>query len=67
MCIRDRLYLEYCRPHKVLQKKKKEADQANKLSEVGWAFTCLKARALVHKAEHRPILYSYGSDGTPML
>ena len=59
------LYLDYARPHKVLSKE--EAAVAAKLCEVGKAFLWQRAKDMVKESGDRAILFSYGSDGTPVL
>jgi hypothetical protein len=56
------LCLAHCKVHKVLDKA--EADESAKLCEVGKAYLIRKAKALVHSAEGRAVLYTYGSDAT---
>ena len=58
-------FRDFCHPHKVLTRA--EADEAQKLTEIGKSFLWQKAKALVATANGAPILYSYGSDGTPVL
>jgi hypothetical protein len=58
-------YLEFCHPHKVLDQR--GAEEVAKLCEVGKAYLWLRAKNVVRNAEDRAILYSYGSDATPVL
>jgi hypothetical protein len=39
----------------------------HKLCVVAWHYHVEKAKDLVKRAGDMPVLYSYGSDGTPML
>lgn len=59
------VFLEFSRAHRVVAKH--EAMQVSKLVEVVKAYLMRKARALVDAAQGRAILYTYASDGTPML
>ena len=58
-------FRDLARPHRVLDKN--EDRFVYKATEIAWAYPLLKARDLVAKAQGRPLLYSYGSDGTPVL
>ena len=58
-------YLDFCHPHKVLDQRGDE--EVAKLCEVGKAFLWLRAKSVVREADGRAILYSYGSDSTPVL
>ena len=59
------LYLEYCKPARVLDR---QGDRlVDKLSEVMKEFLRSKARGVVLAANGRAILFSYGSDTTPLL
>lgn len=58
-------FLEFCHPHKVLDQR--GAEEVAKLCEVGKAYLWLRAKNVVRNAEDRAILYSYGSDATPVL
>ena len=44
-----------------------EGREAGRLMEIVKQFLWQRARALVREANGRPVLYSYGSDGTPLL
>ena len=59
------LYKDYGVASKFLSRE--EAFVCPKLVEVGKAFLWAKARSLVTRAAGKAILYSYGSDGTPLL
>ena len=59
------LYRDFAKPHKVVPKD--EVRTCFRLCELSWYYQVLKARHVVEQAEGRPVLYSYGSDSTPML
>jgi hypothetical protein len=59
------LYHNYSVAHKTL--KKDEAYVCSRMVEVAKAFLMQKAKSLVSGAGNRPLLYSYGSDSTPVL
>eukprot|EP00974_Lingulodinium_polyedra_P058338 5619914-Lingulodinium_polyedra.AAC.1 len=44
-----------------------EGREAGRLCELLKHFLWNKAKVLVQEAKGRPVLYSYGSDGTPLL
>ena len=44
-----------------------EVDTDKRLVVVGEKFLQSSARALVRRADGRPILFSYGADGTPLV
>jgi hypothetical protein len=58
-------FLDFCHPHKVLDQR--GAEEVAKLCEVGKTFLWNRAKNVVRAAEDRAILYSYGSDSTPVL
>ena len=58
-------YLDFCHPHKVLDQR--GAEEVAKLCEAGKALLWLRAKNVVREADGRAILYSYGSDSTPVL
>ena len=62
--LRD-LFLDHCQASKVLGRA--EGYVNAKLCEVGKAYLQEKARALVRESNGRPVLFTYGSDGTPSL
>ena len=59
------IFLEFVKPIKALQRT--EDRQAEMMCEVLKEFLRCKATHLVEQAKGRAILYSYGSDGTPLL
>ena len=59
------LYRDFGVASKVLTRE--EASVCAKLCEVGKAYLWAKARSLVAKAAGKAVLYSYSSDGTPLL
>lgn len=58
-------FLSFAKAARVLDKE--ESNIVSKLCEIGKSFLWSKARALVAGSGGRAILYSYGSDGTPLL
>ena len=56
---------ELATPHKVLNSQ--DVSRAAKLCEVVKHYLTNKAKSMVASASGRAVLYSYGSDGTPML
>lgn len=58
-------FREFTAPHRVLDKH--EDRIVFKLADVAWEYMQMKGKDLVNKANGRPVLFSYGSDGTPML
>ena len=60
------LVLDHARCHKVLANISEEREVA-KLVEVVKEYMRLKAKHFVAKCENRAILFSYGSDNTPLL
>lgn len=61
----EAMYRDFANAYKVLSKDEEYTMQ--KLSALSAAFLKEKAKRLVMESEGRPVLYSYGSDGTPML
>ena len=59
------LYREFTKPFKSFERA--EEAMCHKLAAVSFHHLTEKAKDLVHRAGQNPILYSYGSDGTPML
>ena len=59
------LYHSFSVAHKTLNRT--EAFTCSRMVEVGKALLMQKAKALVTNAANRPLLYSYGSDSTPMM
>jgi hypothetical protein len=57
--------LELATPHRVLNSQ--DVSKAAKLCEVVKQYLTNKAKSVVAAASGRAVLYSYGSDGTPML
>ena len=58
-------YLDLARPQKVLGKA--DAERATQLSYVAWSVMYKQAKQLVLDAGESPVLYSYGSDATPIV
>ena len=59
------LMRDFCSAFKVFSRD--EADWCSQLCEVLKAFLLQKAKAVVWQAGDRAVLYTYGSDGTPLL
>ena len=59
------LVLEFRRASKSLEGH--EDEELRRLAEVGKHFLLERARAFVASAAGRPLLYSFASDGTPMI
>jgi len=57
--------LELATPHRVLSSQ--DVSKAAKLCEVVKQYLTNKAKSVVAAASGRAVLFSYGSDGTPML
>ena len=59
------LYRKFSKAHVVCDKS--EEAMCHKLALVAWDSEVLYAKQLVSSAGENPVLFSYGSDGTPML
>lgn len=59
------LFRDMAKPYKILEKH--EGTTAHNMCEIAWAYQDMKAKDFIVKAEGKPLLYSYGSDGTPLL
>jgi len=58
-------FVDFCHPHRVITRS--ESEELLQLCEVIKDHLWRKAKAMVKEAGDHAILYSYGSDGTPML
>ena len=59
------MYREFTKPHKAFERH--EEALCHKLAAVAFCHLTDKAKDLVQSAGDNPVLYSYGSDGTPMF
>ena len=62
--LRD-LFASFAKAHKVFDREDEHV--CHKLCVVAWHYQVEKAKDLVKRAGDMPVLYSYGSDGTPIL